>query len=336
MRMERDDGKSFRGGVTALGAGGNKAWAFAKGFLHRAKPKRRRPSSPSTYHNDAFTSKAATSASIIEVDNISPPSSAWRRKSTSSTKKVPDLPWGRERWGDSRFSESSDKLLPPSPLDLLSGRAWRPPITAHKKELVRGRTRTQSSADTLPPYEEHCKSTSLGQSLSKNTESGIDLREDKGVSKEEPTIPVIRKGKTHVTENIDINLSLVIDPFDALPSEITSVILSYLDAASLASTERVSSRWAETAKQRHAWRQAFQNETWLAIQNAPISNSKPLTRGLGLGKQLPDQDWKTMLKARRELQSRWRKGAAAAIYLEGHTDSVYCVQFDEWVKLEDC
>ena len=332
--MERDDGKSFRGGVTALGVRGNTAWAFAKGFLHRAKPRRRRPSSPPTYQNDTFTSKAATSASIIEVDSISPPSSAWRRKSTSSTKKVPDLPWGRERWGDSRSSESSDKLLPPSPLHLLSRRAGRPPITAHK-ELVRGRAKTQSSADTLPSYDEHCKSTSLGQSLPKNTESGIDLREDNGGSTEEPTIPVIRKGKIHDIENIDVNLSLVIDPFDALPPEITSVIFSYLDAASLASTERVSSKWANTAKQRHAWRQAFQNETWLAIQNAPTSNSKPLTRGLGLGRQLPDQNWKTMLKARRELQSRWRKGEAAAIYLEGHTDSVYCVQFDEYVKLEE-
>lgn len=38
-----------------------------------------------------------------------------------------------------------------------------------------------------------------------------------------------------------------------------------------------------------------------------------------------------MLQARRELQSRWRDGKAAAMYLEGHTDSVYCVQFDEYV-----
>ena len=36
-----------------------------------------------------------------------------------------------------------------------------------------------------------------------------------------------------------------------------------------------------------------------------------------------------MLQARRELQRGWENGKAAAIYLEGHTDSVYCVQFDE-------
>lgn len=52
---------------------------------------------------------------------------------------------------------------------------------------------------------------------------------------------------------------------------------------------------------------------------------------LGLGPSLPDQDWKAMLKARKELNSRWSNGKAFAIYLEGHTDSVYCVQFDEYV-----
>ena len=49
----------------------------------------------------------------------------------------------------------------------------------------------------------------------------------------------------------------------------------------------------------------------------------------GLGKASPNQDWKKMWKARRALQQRWIDCHAAAVYLEGHTDSVYCVQFDE-------
>jgi F-box and WD-40 domain protein 1/11 len=36
-----------------------------------------------------------------------------------------------------------------------------------------------------------------------------------------------------------------------------------------------------------------------------------------------------MWKARKALQSRWTDAHAAAIYLEGHQDTVYCVQFDE-------
>jgi WD40 repeat protein len=33
---------------------------------------------------------------------------------------------------------------------------------------------------------------------------------------------------------------------------------------------------------------------------------------------------------RRTLEQRWKEGNAAAIYLNGHKDSVYCVQFDEY------
>ena len=39
-----------------------------------------------------------------------------------------------------------------------------------------------------------------------------------------------------------------------------------------------------------------------------------------------------MFKARDALEANWLKGpkaAGKAIYLSGHTDSVYCVQFDE-------
>ena len=49
----------------------------------------------------------------------------------------------------------------------------------------------------------------------------------------------------------------------------------------------------------------------------------------GLGKVSGRQDWKNMWRTRKALEQRWADGHAAAIYLEGHTDSVYCVQFDE-------
>jgi len=126
------------------------------------------------------------------------------------------------------------------------------------------------------------------------------------------------------------SLILNLDPLHALPPEITSNILSFLDARSLAKAESVSKIWFGTASQRHAWRQAFQNETRAVRQIALIPTNGSSIQGLGLGSSSPDQDFKRMLQARRELQSRWRDGKAAAIYLEGHTDSVYCVQFDEY------
>jgi hypothetical protein len=33
------------------------------------------------------------------------------------------------------------------------------------------------------------------------------------------------------------------------------------------------------------------------------------------------------------LERNWLEGAAEPIYLNGHTDSIYCVQFDELVTL---
>jgi F-box and WD-40 domain protein 1/11 len=48
-----------------------------------------------------------------------------------------------------------------------------------------------------------------------------------------------------------------------------------------------------------------------------------------MGKKAPDQDWKRIFAIRKELRAKWEKGNLAAAYVEGHTDSVYCAQFDE-------
>jgi F-box and WD-40 domain protein 1/11 len=53
--------------------------------------------------------------------------------------------------------------------------------------------------------------------------------------------------------------------------------------------------------------------------------------GTGLPNR-PNQEWRSMYKARVELDRNWRAGATdagKAVYLSGHTDSVYCLQFDE-------
>ena len=49
-----------------------------------------------------------------------------------------------------------------------------------------------------------------------------------------------------------------------------------------------------------------------------------------MGKKAPDQDWKRIFAIRKELRAKWEKGNLAAAYVEGHTDSVYCAQFDEY------
>ena len=106
-------------------------------------------------------------------------------------------------------------------------------------------------------------------------------------------------------------------------------ILSYLDAASLIEAEVVSRRWYESAGSHHVWKHVFRKEFGYANQSSSTQGGQLQVDRPGLGKRVPDQDWKKMWRARKALDQRWRDGHAAAIYLEGHTDCVYCVQFDE-------
>lgn len=123
----------------------------------------------------------------------------------------------------------------------------------------------------------------------------------------------------------------MIDPFQRLPAELATTVLSNLDATSLVSAERVSRSWHEHASSPHVWRNVFlrKYEPEVHVSPAPIQMG-----GLGVGRMAgsnpaPAQNWKKMLQARSEINRRWKTGSPAAIYLNGHTDSVYCCQFDE-------
>jgi hypothetical protein len=97
-----------------------------------------------------------------------------------------------------------------------------------------------------------------------------------------------------------------------LPAEITAQILSYLDHQSLVSCEAVSRRWREAATNRHVWRDVFRT------RHGPWEST-------------PGKDWRTMFVINKELHRRWNKAEMSYKYMSGHTDSVYCVQFDEYV-----
>ena len=147
-------------------------------------------------------------------------------------------------------------------------------------------------------------------SVTRDTESGIgiDMREKPDeVPKNE--FPMVRK-----------------DPFAILPAELVSQVLSFLDAPSLTNAELVCHRWHESASSRYAWKNCFIQEVHGV---SPIQVDRRHLFGNGVGNSAADQEWKTLWKTRQALRKRWRDGKAAAIYLEGHKDSVYCVQFDE-------
>ena len=87
----------------------------------------------------------------------------------------------------------------------------------------------------------------------------------------------------------------------------------------------VSRAWYDSATAGLVWRDVFRKEFGEVYYAADVSAAVPV----GLGKAQGRQDWKNMWRARSALEQRWKDGYAAAIYLEGHFDSVYCVQFDE-------
>ena len=117
------------------------------------------------------------------------------------------------------------------------------------------------------------------------------------------------------------------DPLSLLPAELVSLIFSFLDAASLTKVALVSKKWQDAAEDRHVWRDIFLNK--FGLNTACMTLPLPVG-GRGLGKsRTAEQDWKQMFKARLQIAKNWTKGNATAIYLNGHTDSVYCVQYDE-------
>ncbi|KAI5205686.1 WD40 repeat-like protein [Aureobasidium subglaciale] len=119
------------------------------------------------------------------------------------------------------------------------------------------------------------------------------------------------------------------DPVEALPTEIVALILSHLDSDSLKSAQRVAKSWSRIAKDPLIWRaqylQQYEKQTY--VSPAPIQIG-----GIGTGiPNQPMQHWELMHDARKRIDKNWTRGdqGGKGIYLAGHTDSVYCVQFDE-------
>ncbi|RFU31792.1 hypothetical protein B7463_g4554, partial [Scytalidium lignicola] len=131
--------------------------------------------------------------------------------------------------------------------------------------------------------------------------------------------------QAEVAQYQDTSLSRV-DFISCLPSELSIQILAHLDHASLRNTTRVSRNWARVSQSQHIWREAFLRE-----KSKAYAMSGPIVPGTGLGLPhvKPDSDWRDLYRIKQQLENNWREGKAEPIYLNGHLDSIYCVQFDE-------
>jgi F-box and WD-40 domain protein 1/11 len=98
----------------------------------------------------------------------------------------------------------------------------------------------------------------------------------------------------------------------SIPSEIVVLIFYNLDIQSLASCCAVSRDWKQIVESNTIWRYKF--------------NAQQVWRAAGI---LPDHlNWKNLYKTRHLLDKRWSSGEATPKALAGHSDSVYCVHFD--------
>ncbi|KAM3517447.1 hypothetical protein NHJ13051_008971 [Beauveria bassiana] len=134
--------------------------------------------------------------------------------------------------------------------------------------------------------------------------------------------------------DFDIDAEAVFKPADfsrvdfisALPVELAIQILAKLDAAALAKLSTVCKWWSQIIKNQHIWRESFLRE--MSKTYAACGPVQPNT-GLGIPKTVPDNDWKRAYRVRQQLSQHWQQGNVSPVYLSGHTDSVYCLQFDE-------
>ncbi|KAK0717731.1 WD40-repeat-containing domain protein [Lasiosphaeria miniovina] len=117
-----------------------------------------------------------------------------------------------------------------------------------------------------------------------------------------------------------------VDFISQLPTELAIQILAQLDATTLSTASRVSRDWSQVVRNQHIWRESFLRE-----HTTTYATSRPVKPGTGLGVPAiqPGNDWREMYRAKSELDKRWKKGKAEEVYLNGHTDSIYCLQFDE-------
>lgn len=108
--------------------------------------------------------------------------------------------------------------------------------------------------------------------------------------------------------------------------ELAIQVLAHLDATALNTASRVSRYWQGMVQNQHVWRESFLRE-----KTGTYATSLPVQPGTGQGVPAitPGVDWKQIYKSKEELDLRWKEGKARPVYLNGHLDSIYCLQFDE-------
>ncbi|KAG1883172.1 WD40 repeat-like protein [Suillus subluteus] len=148
-----------------------------------------------------------------------------------------------------------------------------------------------------------------------------------------------------------------IDPFTALPREVSLRVLACLDATSLCRAAQVSKQWKSLADDDVLWRGICEQhigqkclkcgwglpilERKRRMNSASPSSSPPSfpphhTPDLFVS-EIPDalpftRPWKDVYSERLSVERNWRRGRCSVRTLRGHTDGIMCLQFDETLQ----
>jgi F-box and WD-40 domain protein 1/11 len=153
----------------------------------------------------------------------------------------------------------------------------------------------------------------------------LSIREDNQADRESGVHISLENSNSICCEDSDSAISRV-NFLGLLPVELTEQILAHLDLWSLFAVESVSKQWHQASRSAYVWREVFCAEK--SNTYAMSGRVSPGT-GLGIPKALPTKYWKNIYKLRHQLDENWKSGIAKPVYLNGHMDSIYCIQFDE-------
>ncbi|XP_022245802.1 probable E3 ubiquitin ligase complex SCF subunit sconB [Limulus polyphemus] len=113
------------------------------------------------------------------------------------------------------------------------------------------------------------------------------------------------------------------DPFSWFPPSVSMNILSFLDPVDLCQCGQVCQRWSILASEPSLWVGFCRQPQWQLSR--PAEQKQMITYRLPNGQI----DWKQAFAERFRLHRNWLKGACHVRTFYGHTQGVFCVQFDD-------
>ncbi|KAH8926011.1 WD40 repeat-like protein [Atractiella rhizophila] len=115
-----------------------------------------------------------------------------------------------------------------------------------------------------------------------------------------------------------------------LPPEIALAIVKQLSYTDIATCQRVSKRWNELSTDSVVWKEKFAEMRAVYGWEARSPDLSEALQQLAFNEvKTPMQNWQTIFRDRSRLQKRWDTGKGLKmVAIKGHSDSVYCLQFD--------